>query len=57
LTEIRLKKAKELLLENRLSLKEISYQVGYKDPNYFSRVFKKYFRQSPRKFQKRVLKK
>lgn len=57
LTEIRLKKAKELLLENRLSLKEISYEVGYKDPNYFSRVFKKYFRQSPRKFQKRVLKK
>ncbi|WP_020153638.1 response regulator [Caldibacillus debilis] len=57
LTEIRLKKAKELLLENRLSLKEISYQVGYKDPNYFSRVFKKYFHQSPRKFQNRILKK
>jgi two-component system response regulator YesN len=41
LTDIRIQKAKELMEETNLSLKEICYEVGYKDPNYFSRVFKK----------------
>lgn len=40
-TQSRITLARSLLEENDLSLKEISYQVGYKDPNYFSRVFKK----------------
>ncbi|GGB41848.1 response regulator [Fictibacillus barbaricus] len=52
LTEVRLIKAKQLLIENQLSLKEICYMIGYKDPNYFSRVFKKHFNQSPKQFQK-----
>src|SRR5699024_11067990 len=42
LTMIRLERAKVLLEKNELSLKEISFMVGYKDPNYFSRVFKKH---------------
>lgn len=41
LTGLRIDRAKELIEEGRLSLKEICYEVGYKDPNYFSRVFKK----------------
>lgn len=41
LTSIRLKVAEELLLENRLSIKEIACRVGYQDPNYFSRIFRK----------------
>ncbi|HWO76476.1 MAG TPA: response regulator [Bacillus sp. (in: firmicutes)] len=57
LTEIRLTKAKELLLEHQLSFKEICFQVGYRDPNYFSRVFKKYYHLSPREFQNQILKK
>ncbi|WAA09283.1 response regulator [Fervidibacillus albus] len=57
LTELRMMKAKELLLKNELTFKEISYQVGYRDPNYFSRVFKKYFKRSPRDFQNEILKK
>lgn len=56
-TDLRLKKAKELMRENQYSLKEISYMVGYRDPNYFSRVFKKEFQISPRQYQKQLLKK
>ena len=57
LTKIRLEKAKELLEKNELSLKEISFMVGYKDPNYFSRVFKKHYRESPKHFQQAIFKK
>ena len=41
LTAIRMKVAEELLLENRMPVKEIARSVGYQDPNYFSRIFKK----------------
>lgn len=50
-TNVRIEKSKELLLNTNLSLKEISYEVGYKDPNYFSRVFKKWTNLSPRQFR------
>ena len=43
LTKTRMENAKELIGENTYSLKEISFMVGYKDPNYFSRVFKRYY--------------
>ncbi len=41
LTNIRIEKAKELLIETDLSMKEICGSIGYSDPNYFSRTFKK----------------
>lgn len=41
LTSLRIRRAKQLIEEDALSLKEICFEVGYKDPNYFSRVFKK----------------
>lgn len=56
-TNVRLKEASQLLEETDLSLKEISFMVGYKDPNYFSRVFKKYFQLSPKQYQQKLLKK
>ena len=48
---IRIKKAKELLIENKMSIKEIGYTVGYSDPNYFSKVFKKYEGYSPKEYK------
>jgi two-component system response regulator YesN len=50
-TDVRIEKSKELLLNTKLSLKEIAYEVGYKDPNYFSRVFKKWTNLSPKHYR------
>jgi len=41
LTNCRLREAKRLLESSNLSMKEISYEIGYSDPNYFTRVFKR----------------
>lgn len=41
LSMLRVKKAKELLTNTNLTVKEVCFMVGYKDPNYFSRIFKK----------------
>jgi two-component system response regulator YesN len=41
LSTLRVKKAKELLSDPNLTVKEVCFMVGYKDPNYFSRIFKK----------------
>lgn len=56
-TGVRMQHAKQLIEENTYALKEICYMVGYKDPNYFSRVFKKYFGESPKQFQNEIFKK
>lgn len=41
LTGVRIKKAKELLEDPKMSIKEVCISSGYSDPNYFSRIFKK----------------
>lgn len=55
LTEVRINKAVELLKEESLNIKEIAYEVGYQDPNYFSRVFKKIVGISPKDYRNRFL--
>lgn len=52
LTTVRIDKAKLLLKRTDQSLKEICFNIGYKDPNYFSRVFKKMTSVSPTEFRK-----
>jgi len=42
LTTMRMEEAKRLLKESDMSMKEICMKIGYADPNYFSRNFKKY---------------
>jgi two-component system response regulator YesN len=51
LREIRINNAKKLLRESLYGVQEISEQVGYTDPNYFSRVFKEVEGMSPRAYQ------
>ncbi|WP_347401611.1 helix-turn-helix transcriptional regulator [Clostridium beijerinckii] len=43
--------AKELLSTGEMNVKEVCYKVGYNDPNYFSKVFKKYEGVSPANFK------
>ncbi len=47
---IRLKRAAQLLSKKKLSISEITYMVGYNDPQYFSKCFKKQFGQTPSQY-------
>ena len=51
LTAVRMEAAKEKLLKTDLSVKEICLSVGYSDPNYFSRSFKKYEGMTPGEYR------
>jgi len=55
LTECRIEKAKELIRDTDKSIKEITFEVGYHDPNYFSKVFKKLCNMSPKEYRKLLL--
>jgi len=50
LADRRIERAVELMQTTDLSLAQIGEQVGYSDPNYFSRVFKKRRGVGPREF-------
>lgn len=52
LSMLRVKKAKELLTNTNLTVKEVCFMVGYKDPNYFSRIFKKRIGITPSEYVK-----
>ena len=51
LTELRIKRAKELLRTTTLKAFEVGYQVGYNDPHYFSHVFHKNTGLTPLEFR------
>lgn len=53
ITEIRIAKAKELIDAKELTMKEICMAVGYTDPNYFSRKFKKSVGVTPTEYKER----
>ncbi len=55
LSMLRVKKAKELLTNSNLTVKEVCFMVGYKDPNYFSRIFKKRIGITPSEYIKNQL--
>ena len=50
----RMERAKHLLKNPDKSIKEICAEVGYSDPNYFSRIFKKYQGVSPTEYKENV---
>ncbi|MCC3377544.1 response regulator [Cohnella sp. REN36] len=55
LTECRIDRAKKLMSDPDRSLKEITFEVGYRDPNYFSKVFRKTCGVSPTEYRKTLL--
>lgn len=50
-TDKRMEKAKQLLLETEMRASEIALAVGYKNPHYFSFVFKKTQGCTPREYR------
>ncbi len=53
LTNVRIDKAKKLLEDSNLSIKEICLSCGYTDPNYFSRSFKKNVGVTPTEYKEK----
>ena len=51
---IRMEKARDLLINTRLPIREIGETVGCPDQNYFSRLFKKHTGMSPSEFRKNI---
>jgi two-component system response regulator YesN len=51
LTEIRISRAKELLLMSGMKSGDICYEAGFSDPHYFSFIFKKHTGLSPREYR------
>jgi len=51
---LRMQRACELLQDHTSSIKETAYLLGYKDPFYFSRLFKSVTGIAPREYRKRV---
>ncbi|HYF91721.1 MAG TPA: response regulator [Symbiobacteriaceae bacterium] len=51
LTLVRMEKARQLLADPVVTIKEACFAVGYNDPNYFSRVFKKVTGHTPTEFR------
>ncbi len=51
LTYTRIQNAKLLLANPKYSIKEVCVMCGYSDPNYFSRIFRKYEGISPSEFR------
>ncbi len=50
----RIQHARGMLETTRMSVKEIGKIVGYSDPNYFSRIFKKYAGVTPTEYRDKV---
>ena len=55
LIQLRMNRALELLTENKLSVKEISFVCGFTDEKYFSRAFKKRYGCSPSQLKNNMI--
>ncbi|MBR1773429.1 MAG: response regulator [Eubacterium sp.] len=52
LTRVRMENAKELLTCTSMKTSEIGFEVGYRDPHYFSYIFKKTTGMSPKEYRR-----
>ena len=52
--EKKMHKARELLGNPHMMIKEAAYAVGYDDQFYFNKLFKRFFQVSPTEFRRRI---
>lgn len=50
---VRLKRAAQLLDQNELTIAQVSYRVGFSDPGYFGKCFRKVYGESPSSYSKK----
>lgn len=55
LLETRCKAAVKLLAEDRLTVNEVAYMVGFSDPNYFGKCFKSNMGESPKAYSNMLM--
>ena len=48
--EIRMKRAAQLLEQNKMNISQISYKVGFNNPKYFSKCFQKKYGETPSQY-------
>lgn len=51
LTNVRVEAAKELVMKGNRNISDITWEVGYRDPNYFTKVFKKIVGLTPSEYK------
>ncbi|MDD3705181.1 MAG: response regulator [Clostridiaceae bacterium] len=51
LTELRIEKSMRFLKDQRISIKEVCYKIGYNDPNYYCKIFKKTTGMTPTEYR------
>lgn len=54
LINIKLAKSKELIRENRFTISEIAFNLGFSSIHYFSRLFKQHFEIPPSEYAKKI---
>lgn len=50
ITEIRMKRAAQLLEQGKINVSQVSYKVGFKNPKYFTKCFQKKFGLTPSQY-------
>ena len=55
ITEYRIIQAKELLKDSNIKMNDIALKVGYKDGNYFAKIFKKETSYTPSEYRRKFL--
>lgn len=56
MVQIKLQKSKELIRENKYTISEIAFMLGFSSIHYFSRTFKQHFNLTPSEYAKKIYK-
>ena len=51
---LRLKKSRDLIVSGEYNISEVAYAVGYNDPKYYSRLFRRHYGVSPTEYLKEL---